>query len=495
MGLLEALLDGRDLVDLVLLGLPLGLHGRAALAQVAELALDRLAALDARVVGLLGQRGELDLELQDAAVDLVDLGRQRVDLDAQPGGGLVDEVDGLVGQEAVGDVAVAERRRGDQRGVLDAHAVVDLVALLEAAQDRDRVLDGRLADEHGLEAALERGVLLDVLAVLVERRGADGAQLAAGEHRLEQVGGVDGALGGAGADDRVQLVDEEDDRAAGVLDLVEDGLQALLELAAVLRAGQQRADVQRDDAPVAQRLGHVAGHDALGEALDDRGLADAGLADEHRVVLRAAAEDLDDAADLVVAADDRVELALLGLLGQVAPELLQRLVLVLGATGRSRGGARGPRRSPWRSASLLAPAARSASPAREGWAASASSRCSVETYSSLRLAHLLLGLAQDADELARRAGGLAAGGQRRHARRAAALTSPRSGAGVGAELGQHRHDDAAVLLEQHGEQVLGRHLRVAAALGELAGRGDGLLGLDGESISLHKKSQSGRRRL
>ena len=412
-GLLEALLDGRDLVDLVLLGLPLGLHGRAALAQVAELALDRLAALDARVVGLVGQRGELDLELQDAAIDLVDLGRQRVDLDAQLGGGLVDEVDGLVGQEAVGDVAVAERGRGDQRGVLDAHAVVDLVALLEAAQDGDRVLDGRLADEHGLEAALERGVLLDVLAVLVERGGADGAQLAAGEHRLEQVGGVDGALGGAGADDRVQLVDEEDDRAARVLDLVEDGLQALLELAAVLRAGQQGADVQRDDAPVAQRLGHVAGLDALGEALDDRRLADAGLADEHRVVLGAAAEDLDDAADLVVAPDDRVELALLGLLGQVAPELLQRLVLVL---GRLVGHAVGPADLADRLVeAVLADAGGAQRVARaRGVGGEREQQVLGGDVLVLELAHLLLALAQDADELARRAGGLAAGGQRGH---------------------------------------------------------------------------------
>ena len=39
------------------------------------------------------------------------------------------------------------------------------------------------------------------------------------------------------------------------------------------------------------------------------GLADAGLADEHRVVLGAAREDLDDALDLLRAADDRVELA------------------------------------------------------------------------------------------------------------------------------------------------------------------------------------------
>ena len=80
-----------------------------------------------------------------------------------------------------------------------------------------------------------------------------------------------------------------------------------------------------------RRLGDVAGDDALGEALDDGGLADAGLADQHGVVLRAAREDLDDAADLVVAADDRVELAVLGVLREVAAELLQRLVLLLGA--------------------------------------------------------------------------------------------------------------------------------------------------------------------
>ena len=43
---------------------------------------------------------------------------------------------------------------------------------------------------------------------------------------------------------------------------------------------------------------------------DDRGLADAGLADQHRVVLGAPLQHLDRAADLVVAADHRIELAL-----------------------------------------------------------------------------------------------------------------------------------------------------------------------------------------
>jgi len=48
-----------------------------------------------------------------------------------------DQVDRLVGQEAVGDVAIGERRGGDQRAVLDRDAVVQLVALLQPAQDRE----------------------------------------------------------------------------------------------------------------------------------------------------------------------------------------------------------------------------------------------------------------------------------------------------------------------------------------------------------------------
>ena len=161
---------------------------------------------------LLARHGDaLDLELHDAALDLVDLLRHRVDLHPDARGRLVDEVDRLVGQEAVADVAVGEHGRRDERGVLDLHLVVDLVLVLQAAQDRDRVLHRGLADHDGLEAALERGVLLDVLAVLVERRRADAAQLAARQRGLEHVGGVHGALGGAGAHERVELVDEADD--------------------------------------------------------------------------------------------------------------------------------------------------------------------------------------------------------------------------------------------------------------------------------------------
>ena len=215
-----------------------------------------------------------------------------------------------------------------------------LVAVLEPAQDADGVFHRRLADQHLLEAALQGGVLLDVLAVLVERGGADQPQLAAGQHRLDHVARVHGALAGrAGADDGVQLVDERDDLPRGVLDVVEDGLEPFLELTAVLGAGHHRTHVERDDGLVAQALRHVAGDDALGQALHDRGLTDTGLTDEHRVVLGAPAQHLYDTTNLVVAPDDRVELALTGTGGQVGGVLLQRLVAALGVRAGDAGAA------------------------------------------------------------------------------------------------------------------------------------------------------------
>ena len=175
-----------------------------------------------------------------------------------------------------------------------------------------------------------RGVLLDVLAKLVERGGADAAELAAGQRRLEQVGGVHRPLRLARADDQVELVDEEDDPPFGLGDLLEHRLEPLLELAAKLGAGDQRPHVERDHAAVLEALGDVARDDPLRQALDDRRLAHPGLADQDRVVLGPAAEHLDHPADLGIAADHRVHLAPPGQLDQVAAVLLERLVLVLG---------------------------------------------------------------------------------------------------------------------------------------------------------------------
>ena len=145
----------------------------------------------------------------------------------------------------------------------------------------------------------------------------------------------------------MQLVDEQDDVAA-LGDLLHHLLQTLLEFAAVLRAGDQRREVERVDLLVLQQLGHLAVGDALREALDDGGLADAGLAHQHGVVLRAARQDLHHALDLGQATDHGVELALRGELRQVAAELVQQLrgLLALGPAGALLAAAAGAGQHP-----------------------------------------------------------------------------------------------------------------------------------------------------
>ena len=284
-------------------------------------------------VAFLLQGFLLDLEPDDFAIQRIQLLRLGIDLHLQPRRRLVHQVDGLVGQEAVGDVAVRQRRRRHQRGIGDAHAVMLLVFVLQAAQDRDRILDRGLADIDRLEAPRQRGVLLDMLLVFVERGRADAVQFAARQRRLQEVGRVHRAVRLAGADQRVHLVDEQDDAAFGGGHLLQHGLQPLLEFAAIFRAGDQRAEIEREQLLVLQALRHVAVDDAQRKPLDDRGLADAGFADQHGIVLGAPGQHLDGAPDLLVAADHRIELAVARRLGQVAGIFLQRVIGVLGGRG------------------------------------------------------------------------------------------------------------------------------------------------------------------
>ena len=184
--------------------------------------------------------------------------------------------------------------------------MVFLETLLQSAQNGYCVLFRRGIHHHGLEAAFEGGVLFHVLAVLVEGGRSHAVEFAAREHGLEHVAGVLRAFGLACADYGVDLVDEEDYSAVGGANLVQHGLEALLELAAVLGARHEGGHVEREDGAVLQSFRHVAAHYPLGEAFDDGGFAHAGLADEHGVVLCLAGEDADYVADLGVASDHGV---------------------------------------------------------------------------------------------------------------------------------------------------------------------------------------------
>ena len=336
-GAVELLFQVAGLFQAVAFGLPLCRHLGRLLLQVGQFLVELFqAVLTGRVILFL-QGFRFDLHLQDLTVQRVQFFGLGIDLHPQPAGGFVHQVNRLVRQETVGDVAVRQGSRRHKGRVADAHTVVKLILLLDAAQDADRIFDRRLIDKDRLEATGQGRVLFHIFAVFIQRGRADAMQLTPGKRGLDQVGGIHRAVGFAGADKGVHLVDEKDDLAFGRLNLVQHGFQTLLELTAIFRAGDQGAHVQRHQLLVAKALGHVAIDDAQGQAFRNRGLADARLADQHRVVLGAARQNLHRAANLFVAPDDRVDLARGGGFGQVAGIFLQRLHRVL--RGRRVGGA------------------------------------------------------------------------------------------------------------------------------------------------------------
>ena len=67
----------------------------------------------------------------------------------------------------------------------------------------------------------------------------------------------------------------------------------------------------------------------MGQTLHDGSLASARLTDEHGIVLGASGQNLQDAADLLVATDHGIEFALAGLVHKIAGIELQGFLLLL----------------------------------------------------------------------------------------------------------------------------------------------------------------------
>ena len=208
--------------------------------------------------------------------------------------------------------------------------MVILVFLLQTTQNGDGALLIGLVDHDNLEPALERLVLLEIFLILVERGGPDAAQLATRQSRLENIGRIHGTAALAGTHQRVNLVDEQDDLAAGLRDFIDDSLEPFLKFSLIHGPGDECAHVERVDLLHLQVFGHVAAHDSLGKPLDNGGLSRTGLADEDGVVFGASAQDLQHTPDFIVTPDDRVEFSLTRTLIEVDGIFAQRMVLLLG---------------------------------------------------------------------------------------------------------------------------------------------------------------------
>ena len=128
-----------------------------------------------------------------------------------------------------------------------------------------------------MKATLQCSVFFNVFAVLVQRSGTNAVQLAACQRRLEHVARVHGAFGLASTHHGMQFIDKHNGLAFVLREFFEHGFQAFFELAAEFGARQQRGHVQTQHAFAFERIRHLTGNDALGQAFNNRGFTHAGL--------------------------------------------------------------------------------------------------------------------------------------------------------------------------------------------------------------------------
>ncbi len=157
-------------------------------AQVLAL-LALLVRVEARLLELVVGDGILHTvgDELDPLLHLGDLFGQRglAQLHARPG--FVDQVDGLVGQETVRNIAIGMRYSEVDGVVGVSDRVVLLLSVLNAEQNLGGVAFIRRRNLDGLETALERTVFPDRLAILARRSRADALNFTTRQSRFQDV--------------------------------------------------------------------------------------------------------------------------------------------------------------------------------------------------------------------------------------------------------------------------------------------------------------------
>ena len=151
-------------------------------------------------------------------------------------------------------------------------------------------------------------------------------QFATCQHRLQEVACIHCAIRFPGTHNGMQLIDEQNDTALALLHLVQNRFQTLFEFATVLCAGDQSAQIQREDLPVFQVGRDIATHNSQCQTLCNGSFTDTRLTDQNRIVLGLSGEDSNDISYLIISADDRIQFSGTGTLHQILSVFRQDII-------------------------------------------------------------------------------------------------------------------------------------------------------------------------
>ena len=104
----------------------------------------------------------------------------------------------------------------------------------------------------------------------------------------------------AGADERVQLIDKQNDLTWADSISLRTAFKRSSYSPSILRTRQHRTEIETDQTLVTERLRDIAGYNSLRQSFDDRRFADAGFANQYRIVFRLVATAPESCADFTV---------------------------------------------------------------------------------------------------------------------------------------------------------------------------------------------------
>ena len=196
----------------------------------------------------------------------------------------------------------------------------------DALDDLHGILNGGLVDDHGLETALQSGILLNIFPVLHQCGGTNDLNFSSGQGGLENIGGIHRALGIPGAHQIMDFVDDQDD-IAQLLDFLDQSLHTAFKLAAELGSCHQGSQVQQVDLLVLELVGNVTLIDFHRQPFGNGGFSHAGFSDEAGIVFLAAVEDLNDPFQLLIPSNHPIQLSLCGFSGEGDTVIFQEFPL------------------------------------------------------------------------------------------------------------------------------------------------------------------------
>ena len=244
--------------------------------------------------------------------------------DAQfaPAGRFIQEVNGLIREFPVRDIADRVVNRCGQGLIGNGHMVELFVPVPDSLKDSQCLCPGGFIDVNPLKPSGQCHVFFKILAVLRPCRRSDDPHVSPGQRRLQHVSGIHGTICPAAAHHHVNLINEQD--GIGIfLQGIHQARHAVLKIPPEFGSGHQPGHIQCIDFQIFHGRRNLVHDDLLCQSFHHRRFPDAGFTDEERIVLGLLSQHLNNGIDFLFAADHGFKAHFSGFLCQIARVLAE----------------------------------------------------------------------------------------------------------------------------------------------------------------------------